>query len=355
MIEVDVLVIGAGPGGGCAAAAAAADGCRVLAVDRKRRIGEPVQCAEFIPMPLGRYARDRGVLQQRIEGMKSTLPSGAVERSAFPGLMIDRAAFDRSLAERAQAEGAELQLHTRLVALDVVARRAVIASPRGRDAVAYGILIAADGPHSTVARLAGMPILATVQTRQYTVPLMCAYTDTDVWLSDEFPGGYGWLFPKGPVANLGLGADRRFETDLKAPLDRLHRQLADVGLVGWEILARTGGAIPVGGLRPQLAVHGLVFVGDAAGLTHPITGGGIAAALASGEAAGHAAAGHLRRGDRGALEAYDEEMRDQFSPSIARALDRRHYLASRWRTPSAQDDGVQRRGWIAFNEYYRGD
>ena len=99
--SVDVLVVGLGPGGGAAAWRAREAGASVLAIDRKRRIGEPVQCAEFIPLPLGRCARDEGVLTQRIDGMKSFLPSGACERSPLPGLMVDRARFDRALAQRA--------------------------------------------------------------------------------------------------------------------------------------------------------------------------------------------------------------------------------------------------------------
>jgi len=47
--RVDVLVVGLGPAGACAAAAAASAGKSVLAIDRKRRAGRPVQCAEFIP------------------------------------------------------------------------------------------------------------------------------------------------------------------------------------------------------------------------------------------------------------------------------------------------------------------
>ena len=65
----DVLVIGLGPGGGAAAAAAAAAGLHVIAVERKREIGTPVQCAEFIPLPLSRHAQGAGVLMQRISAM----------------------------------------------------------------------------------------------------------------------------------------------------------------------------------------------------------------------------------------------------------------------------------------------
>ena len=55
-VSCDVLVVGLGPAGGAAAAAAAKLGLRVVGVEKKRVVGVPVQCAEFIPLPLGRHA-----------------------------------------------------------------------------------------------------------------------------------------------------------------------------------------------------------------------------------------------------------------------------------------------------------
>ncbi len=52
-IATDVLVLGLGPAGACAAQQAAAHGCKVIAVDRKRVAGQPVQCAEFVPAMIG--------------------------------------------------------------------------------------------------------------------------------------------------------------------------------------------------------------------------------------------------------------------------------------------------------------
>lgn len=351
MMRADVLVIGLGPGGSSAAAAAATAGCKVLAVDRRHEVGVPVQCAEFIPLPLSGDARAPGVVLQRVTGMTSVLPSGAVLRSPFPGLMIDRARFDRALADAAEAAGAQTRTESLLRALDPASRCARIDTPAGTLEVEYGVLVAADGPHSTVAALLGLPRLATVNTRQYTVPLARAHADTDIWLSDDYPGGYAWLFPKGALANLGLGMDPCVDNDMKTPLDRLHRKLVAEGRVGAEIVCRTGGAIPVGGLRERLAVGDTLFVGDAAGLTHPITGAGIAAAVQSGERAGTAAAARLA-GDRHAFDEYDGDIRDQFGPALARAVQRRRELARVWRTPAAGDDRVHRRGWIAFPEYF---
>lgn len=357
MRSVDVLVVGLGPAGTAAAFAAAARGLAVLAIDRKRVIGEPVQCAEFVPRPMSTYTRAPGVLVQAIDGMKSFLPSGAVERSPFSGLMVDRAAFDRALAARAREAGAEIATDTRLVGLDAESGEARLRTGSGDGAerfesVRYRVLIAADGPHSPCARQLGLPPLEVVHTRQYTVPLKRPYGETDIWLSDEYPGGYGWLFPKGESANIGLGADRRWQPDLKTPLDRLHAHLVCTGLVGETIIARTGGAIPVGGLRERLVYGTVLFVGDAAGLTHPITGAGIAAAVQSGERAGLAAAEYLESGDPARLADYEEDMRAQYGPTLARACARRRWLAQYWRTAVANDDAVQRRGWIAFKEYF---
>lgn len=350
---VDVLIIGAGPAGGAAAIAVAGRGLSVLLVERKKAIGVPVQCAEFIPLPLGSRARADGVFMQRISGMKSILPSGTIEETGFPGLMIDRARFDQALAESASAAGAQVWTHSRLDRLDEDTAHIARAN-RSRSSVTYKVLIGADGPHSTVAELLGLPPLETVNTRQYTVELKHAYADTDIWLSPDYPGGYAWLFPKNREANLGLGADKRFLTDLKRPLDALHRQLAKTGLVGSAIRARTGGAIPVGGMRERLVVANAIFAGDAAGLTHPITGGGIAAAVASGEAAGQAAAEFIT-GDADALYDYDGDMRDQFSPTLERAVARRRWLNERWVSAAASADTTHRRGWIAFPEYFAPD
>lgn len=354
---VDVLIVGLGPAGGAAAAAAARAGLNVFAIDKKRRVGEPVQCAEFVPLPLGKFTQADGVSIQRIAAMKSFLPSGAVHESAFPGVMIDRAAFDRALTAQAQQWGAAVHSDTRIVALDLARRCATVATQeatgqRRLSEINYRVLIAADGPHSAVADLLKLAPLATVNTRQYTVPLLKPYGDTDVWLTDDFPGGYAWLFPKGAAANLGVGIDKRFADDMKTPLDGLHAQLVERGIVGREIRRRTGGAIPVGGLRVSLVQDTVMFVGDAAGLTHPISGAGIGAAVVSGERAAGAAREFIRNGDANALANFEQDMRDQFEATLTRAVARREQLACAWRTPQAYTDSPMRRGWIAFPEYF---
>lgn len=352
-LDCDVLVVGLGPAGGTAAAAAAEAGLDVIAVERRTQIGLPVQCAEFIPAPLGSYARAAGIEQQRIRSMRTWLPSGTVRETGFTGIMIDRAAFDAALAERAQQAGARLLTGAVFEGL-AAGNRARVHCRGQRLQIRHALLIAADGPASRLAHSLGLPALKTVPARQYTVRLRRPREHTDIWLSPDYPGGYAWLFPKGEWANVGLGFDRRFAPDLKAPLDRLHRRLVASADVGEAIRCRTGGLIPVGGLRPALVHRNILFAGDAAGFTHPVSGAGIPAAVISGEAAGKACAGYLA-GDAAALLAYEADMRDQFGASAARALRARQRLESVWNTPAAGGDAAHRQSWIAFDEYYESD
>lgn len=349
MRSCDVLVVGLGPAGSRAATEAALAGCSVIALERKKTIGIPVQCAEFIPLPMSKYATP-DVRAQAVSAMSTWLPSGTGAERGFGGLMIRRDKFDQALAKDAEAAGAVLWTDASLRALDPTRHVAQVSTATGLREIEYRVLVAADGPHSQAAACLDLPRLATVGTRQYTVPLLQPLEDTGIWLSPQYPGGYAWLFPKGGVANLGLGMDPAFETDMKAPLDALHEMLAEAGQVGREILLRTGGPIPVGGMRERLVVGETLFAGDAAGFTHPVSGAGIAPAVASGERAGRAAADWIA-GDADALRDYEDEMREQYEASTERGLAARRRMADAWRSRST-DDSAHRSGWIAFDEYY---
>lgn len=343
-VQVDVLVVGLGPAGGAAALAAAQGGMKVAVVERKKEIGLPVQCAEWVPLAIAGLlpglVQEKGVSIQAVEAMLTHLPSGETSRIRAPGMMIDRAVFDQSIAARAERAGAALHLDCRLDELDASRHLAGVESPQGKMRFSYRALIAADGPGSTVAGLMGLPKLAVIHARQYTVPLLMAEKDASVWLSPDFPGGYAWLFPKGRQASLGLGLDKRFAANLKTPLDRLHRQLASEGRVGGKVMRRTGGLIPVSGLRPALRAGDVLFAGDAGGFTHPVTGAGIQAAVVSGLRAGEAVAVWLNGGGH-ALDYYEEEMRDHFEQALNRGVRQRIWLGR----------GALKKGWVAFPEY----
>jgi geranylgeranyl reductase family protein len=352
MIEAcDVAVIGLGPAGSSAALAAAKGGARVIGLDRKKQPGVPVQCAEFVPMMLG---VDSGPVDsafvQTIMAMESFIDNRHDRHNDdFRGRMIDRAAFDRELAARATGAGADLRFG---VQVEEIGADGTIRLNDGTQIKAK-VIVGADGPRSRVGAAIGQSNSAIVETRQASVPLLRPSESTDIYLSANIPGGYAWVFPKGNVANVGLGVDRRWKDRLKPELDSLLDWLTEQGQVGREVFRYTGGAIPVGGPVASTGALGealVLLAGDAAGLTNPVTGAGIPAACHSGRMAGEAAAAHVA-GDTDASEDYAEELDELFGASLARAVMRRQQLVDCYAIDRPDDDNL-RQGWIAYPAYW---
>jgi digeranylgeranylglycerophospholipid reductase len=343
-----------------AAAAAAQGGARVLALDRKRDPGRPVQCAEFVPAMVGsaldpsHTAAIGASWRQPIQSMTTFVAGDEPHvKEHFPGHMIDRAVFDAALVDAAMASGAECRFDAALASLgsDGVARLADGTALEAR------VVIGADGPRSRVGRAIGRVNRDLAETRQITVPLLEPSAATDIFLSPSMPGGYAWLFPKGDHANLGLGVAPPWRHRLKPQLDALHRMLVEDGRVGAEISRHTGGAIPVGGmLDPQgrLEATLVLLAGDAAGLANPITGAGINAAVVSGRLAGEAAVAALR-GKADAGHDYAEELGDLYKASLDRALARREELLSVHAAGGRPSVAELQRSWIAFPQYWEAD
>lgn len=350
--DIDVLVVGLGPAGASAARAAALLGARVLGIDRKAQAGRPVQCAEFVPTMIGQeldgLARSH---RQPIRDMTTFIESEPPHsRGQFPGTMIDRACFDADLVREAEAAGAACRFGVSLRGID---GDGTLRLSDGRELTAR-VVVGADGPRSAVGAAVGIVNRELAETRQITVPLHVAFAETDIFLSRRLPGGYAWLFPKGAVANLGLGGDAEWRHRFKPLLADLHRQLVAQGRVGEEVLAITGGAIPVGGLlqaTSRIGATQVLLAGDAAGLTNPITGAGIASAVVSGRLAGEAAA-RLVGGEASAGDDYAEEIGDLYGASLARALARRRELMAIYARRQEPTVAELRRGWIAFEAYW---
>lgn len=354
-IDVDVLVVGLGPAGAAAAAHAAAKGLRVLAIERNAEPGLPVQCAEFVPMMIGMEMPDMGDSRvQAIAEMHTFVDDEAAAVTPdFRGWMVDRARFDQHLIARAQEAGAQCRWSTPLreIAPDGVATIGAGETVRAK------AIIGADGPRSRVGEAIDAINTDLVETRQITVDLTDPHAATDIFLNAEIVGGYAWLFPRGGICNLGLGVTPEHKARLKPMLDALHAQLVAQGRVGETIRRHTGGLIPVGGIVGPTGMLGqtaVLLVGDAAGLTNPVTGAGIPSAVMSGGMAG-AAAAHFVAGDAQAPDDYAEELDDIFGPSLALALRRRREILDTYRQGRLPAKGDMRTAWIAFPQYWNKD
>jgi digeranylgeranylglycerophospholipid reductase len=350
-IETDVLIVGLGPAGASAAASVAHAGARVIALDRKAVAGVPVQCAEFVPLPLGGEAAIAASECQKISAMLTAVEDDAPDLAQnFRGQMIDRARFDAGLVARAQKAGADCRFATALAALSSDG----IAILAKGGSIATRVIIGTDGPRSRVGKTIGHVNSELVETRQVTVPLVAAHDATDIFLSAGMPGGYAWLFPKGEVANLGLGVAPQHRKLLKPLLESLRQRLIREGRIGDRVFGHTGGPIPVGGMIEPFAALGerlVLLAGDAAGLVNPITGAGIPAAVISGRMAGEAALSWLA-GNENSGANYAEELDDYFGVALSRALIRRRELLAKFDNGAVPSKADLRSSWIAYPQYW---
>ncbi|MGD9040941.1 MAG: NAD(P)/FAD-dependent oxidoreductase, partial [Desulfobacteraceae bacterium] len=324
--SVDVLVVGAGPAGSSAARAAAEAGATVLMIEKRARIGEPVRCAEYIPRLLAQQVKvPREVIAQETDGIMTVMPDGKLLRKTAPGFILNRGKFDQALA--AQAEMAGARIHTATRAVSMAGRRVMTMGPSGGEEIRAKVIVGADGPDSTVGTWIGQKNKKVMWAVQQTVALKQPVHDTEVYFAREYPGGYAWLFPKGELANVGVGVQRELGGIPKVAFKAFREKIKD--RIG-ELASVTAGLIPVGGPLPSVDEKaGIILVGDAAGHTHAITGGGIPQAVLCGTMAGSSAA-EAANGNRGAFRNYVFQWKKAFGASMDKAAQKRQALETGW-------------------------
>ncbi len=105
------------------------------------------------------------------------------------------------------------------------------------------------------------------------------YASTAVVELGQPDGGYGWLFPKGDHANLGVGGWDKEGPHLRDHLARLSRSYGIDPDVLTEVRGHRLPMRRVGATTP--ARDNVVLVGDAAGLVDPLSGDGMYEAFTS--------------------------------------------------------------------------
>ena len=349
MVEVDVLVVGAGPAGSTAARVAAAEGLRVLLVEQRPRIGLPVRCAEYVPAQIvGHVSIPNRCIAQRIRTLQTHLPDGETVETPGAGYVLDRALFDKALAVSAHRAGAEVWTGAR--AVERTGQGVLVRRGGQTVEVECRVVVGADGPRSSVGRWIGQVNAEFIDGLQVEVVLSAPQESTHVYFDPVYRGGYGWLFPKGETANVGVGVSRRLGGDPREALAHLLERL-EIGR--GEILGRTGGPVPSCGPAAHVRVGEVLLVGDAAGHTHPVTGAGIFAAIVGGELAGKAAAQAIEAGDLTALDGYEREWASFMGGTLRHALNKRRHLDQHWSDDPIALSGVVRENWIAFKVYGR--
>ncbi|MEM8957413.1 MAG: geranylgeranyl diphosphate reductase [Pseudomonadota bacterium] len=300
----DVVVVGGGPCGSTAAEDLARAGKKVALIDRAGRI-KP--CGGAIPP---RLIQDFDIpddqLVAKINTARMISPTqrhvDIPIEDGFVG-MVDREHFDEVLRARAARAGADRHTGTFVrVERDEAGTRVIYRDKESREEVALDtkLIIGADGARSGVAR-------AEIPGGQ-EIPYVIAYHEIieapgkvgsydparcDVVYDGAIaPDFYGWVFPHGKSASVGMGTGVD-GIDLKKATADLR---AASGLTECDTIRREGAPIPLKPLDRWDNERDVIVAGDAAGVVAPSSGEGIYYAMACGRAAATAAQATLSSG-----------------------------------------------------------
>src|SRR5438445_260273 len=120
---VDVLIVGAGPGGLFMAARLAAKGLRTVVCEEHDRVGDPVHCTGVLATDsFDAFDLPTDATLNQLTTVRFVSPGGIHVDYTTPlplATVIDRPAFDRALAARALAAGADVRTGARVSAIDV--------------------------------------------------------------------------------------------------------------------------------------------------------------------------------------------------------------------------------------------
>ena len=281
MMTYDVIIVGAGPAGSAAAAECARRGLSTICIEEHGTIGYPVQCAGLLSnAAFAESGVSESPVLTRVSGARVISEKGneiLIDAKTQKAVVVDRGSFDREMAENAANSGSEFLLKT--AAYGICGTSLMVRSVKGHREIPFRLLIAADGPRSTLARIHRMPraktFLAGIQAE---VLHDCDSRFVEIY-PDASPDFFGWMIPAGEGrARIGLCG----QADVQQRFFALREKFGASGVM----IHLVTGTLPLG-IMPKTFGHRTMFVGDAAGFAKPTSGGGVYTGIRS---ARHAAA-----------------------------------------------------------------
>lgn len=304
-MTTEVIVVGSGPAGAWCALEAAKLGLSVLLVD-KADFPRDKPCGGGLSTATCGIVGDipEDVKDRAIHGVKwwhEGQEKPHSHRTEAPmGQFVLRRKFDDWLRRRAVEEGADFVVDRVETVRDAEDGRVEVVS-KG-NCYRAKVVIGADGVNSVVARSSGLrkpykgEEVGIAIEEEIPVADLERYEDVGhiftLKINGSFIKGYGWVFPKKELANVGIGVMESEARVFHAARDKFAKIVGDHG-VKTDLLKPKAWRIPACIERRDVVRGKVMLAGDAAGGGDPFSGEGIRVALESGHLAARAASNYI--------------------------------------------------------------
>ncbi len=270
MKNYDVVIVGAGPIG-CKVGELLGKNHEVLIIDKKSEIGKPVQCTGFNSKRIFELSGvSKRVVINKVTKSKFFSPNGnyMTLKSKRPFYVLDRELFDKELAKKARRNNVEIKMKIEFKSFRREKDFLEIKTNKGN--FRTKLLVGADGPSSTVARISNLPqpdnlIVGVQETIQGHFDLTCSELWFDSKISPDF---FAWVVPEGDdQARIGVASSRKVGYYYQKFVEKR---------VGKNIKTKdkVSGLIRYGLIKDSVSDR-VLLVGDAACQVKPFSGGGL--------------------------------------------------------------------------------
>jgi len=346
-MKVDVAVVGAGPSGSSVAKHCAEKGLDVLIIEKRKHVGFPPHCAGYVSKLITKYFRiSKTCIQQTIEKMRTYSPSGCETATDMHGWIVERGLFDKSLCLQALEQGVDILINSEAVEFK---NNKLIVREIGKNRtikIDASYIIGADGASSRVARWIGAKQKEFAKCAQYEVCGVSIENPkiAETYFSMEYAShAYAWIYPTGKnSAKIGLGTTKGNPSICLNSFIKNH-PIAREKLKNARIFAIYKGLVPVGGMHEKIYSKNILLVGDAAGVTDPISGAGILSGITTGKLAAQAIADENP-------EKYEVAVKKLLGKRLEWSLKKREIL-----NKLKNDEELEKmlpKIWIAFKDFW---